>query len=109
VRSWTLNEIETPGGSVSPVVVHSGDAARAVLIRLEPGQELGEHQVKEDEFVVVLEGTVRAGGKDEQREAGPGTLLYFEPEERRIVSSKDGARLLLVLAPWPGEGHFRKS
>jgi hypothetical protein len=30
-----------------------------------------------------------------------------EPEERRAVSSRDGARLLLFLAPWPGPGHYR--
>jgi hypothetical protein len=31
----------------------------------------------------------------------------FEPDERRSVSSEAGARILLLLAPWPGEGHFR--
>ena len=39
--------------------------------------------------------------------ARAGTLLSFEPEERRAVSSAGGARLLLLLAPWPGEGHYR--
>jgi len=40
-------------------------------------------------------------------DAAPGTLFFFEPEERRAVSSADGARLLLFLAPWPGPGHYR--
>jgi hypothetical protein len=39
--------------------------------------------------------------------AGPGTLVRFEVKERRRVSSADGARLLLLLAPWPGAGHYR--
>jgi hypothetical protein len=34
-------------------------------------------------------------------------VFRFDPDERRSVSSKSGARLLLVLAPWPGAGHYR--
>ena len=34
-------------------------------------------------------------------EAGAGTLLTFEPDERHSVSTTDGARLLLLLAPCP--------
>ena len=42
--------------------------------------------------------------------APAGTLLHFEPDERHAVSAQNGgARLLLLLAPWPGEGHFRDS
>ena len=40
-------------------------------------------------------------------EAHPGMLFTFEPDERRTVSSPDGARILLFLAPWPGRGHYR--
>ena len=65
MQSWNLREIETPGGSISPVVLDSDDAARVVLIGLDPGQELGEHQVKEHALVLVVDGTVRveAGGE----------------------------------------------
>jgi hypothetical protein len=31
----------------------------------------------------------------------------FDPDERRSVSTDGGARILLLLAPWPGEGHYR--
>ncbi len=31
----------------------------------------------------------------------------FEPAERHAIASQDGARLLLLLAPWPGLGHYR--
>ena len=41
------------------------------------------------------------------RAVGPGTLFFFEPDERRTVSSERGARILLLLAPWPGAGHYR--
>jgi quercetin dioxygenase-like cupin family protein len=110
VQSWRLAEIETPGGTISPVVLHSDDdAARAVLIGLEPGQELGDHQVKEHAFLLVVEGTIRAETGGGTTEADAGTLFFFEPNERRAVSSPAGARVLLLLAPWPGEGHYRGS
>jgi quercetin dioxygenase-like cupin family protein len=107
VESWDLRTIETPGGSRSPVVLFSDEHARAVLIALEPGQELGDHEVKEHAFVIVLEGELQVESEGLFVDAGTGTLLSFEREERRTVSSAAGARLLLLLAPWPGEGHYR--
>ena len=107
MRSWNLREIETPGGSRSPVVLDSDEAARAVLIVLDPGQELGQHQVKEHAFVLVVDGSVRIEAGGETLEAPAGTLFTFEPDERRSVSTENGARILLFLAPWPGAGHYR--
>jgi quercetin dioxygenase-like cupin family protein len=108
VQSWNLMEIETPDGSRSPVVLHSVDGeARAVLIALDPGQELGDHQVKEAALIVVAHGNVRVTSGVERVEASAGTVFRFDPDERRAVSTDTGARLLLVLAPWPGAGHYR--
>ena len=107
MRSWRLREIETPSGSRSPVVLHSGGEGRAVLIGLDPGQELGDHQVKEHAFVVVVEGKARIKAGEDVLQADAGTLVAFEPDERRVVSTDTGAKLLLLLAPWPGEGHYR--
>ena len=108
MQSWNLLEIETPDGSRSPVVLHSADGqARAVLIGLEPGQELGDHQVKEAALLVVVQGNVRVAAGDDRVEASAGTVFHFEPDERHAVSTDTGARLLLVLAPWPGPGHYR--
>ena len=39
-------------------------------------------------------------------EAGPGTLVTFEPGERHSVGSEHGAQIILILSPWPGEGHY---
>ena len=39
--------------------------------------------------------------------ATAGTLLTFEPGETRRVRALTPARIVLLLAPWPGEGHFR--
>ena len=107
MQSWNLREIETPGGSRSPVVLRSDDAARALLISLEPGQALGDHQVKERALVAVVDGTVRVEAGGDTIEGGLGSCFYFDADERRSISSDGGARILLVLAPWPGEGHYR--
>ena len=40
---------------------------------------------------------------------GHGTMARFEPDERHALRSDDGARVLLLLAPWPGDGHYRGS
>jgi quercetin dioxygenase-like cupin family protein len=107
MRQWDLTTIETPGGTVSPVVLDSQEQGRAVLVGLEPGQELGEHQVKEHALLLVIGGRAQVESDGTSLDAGPGTLLSFEPDERRRVSSAEGARLLLLLAPWPGDGHYR--
>jgi redox-sensitive bicupin YhaK (pirin superfamily) len=105
VRSWQLNEIEMPDGTRSPVVLDSVDT-RAVLIGLHPGQELGEHQVRERAWVIVVDGEVEVDSADGTVTAPTGTLMEFDPTERRAVRSPEGARLLLLLAPWPGPGHY---
>jgi len=107
VQSWNLREIETPGGSRSPVVLRSDDAARAVLIALESGQALGDHQVKERALVLVLDGQVRVRAGGQAIEGEPGSFFSFDADERRSIATDSGARILLVLAPWPGEGHYR--
>ena len=74
---------------------------------LQPGQELGDHQVKEAALLVVVDGRVRIEAGDESIDAGVGTVFRFEPDERHSVAADGEARVLLVLAPWPGEGHYR--
>jgi quercetin dioxygenase-like cupin family protein len=107
VQSWNLREIEAPGGSRSPVVLRSDDSARAVFIALDPGQELGDHQVKECALVAVVDGSIRVQSGGETVEGGTGSFFSFDVDERRSIATDDGARILLVLAPWPGEGHYR--
>jgi redox-sensitive bicupin YhaK (pirin superfamily) len=108
VRVWKLNEIEMPDGTRSPVVLDSEDS-RAVLIGLHPGQELGDHQVRERAWVVVVDGEIEVDASDGTVSAPTGTLLEFDPTERRTLRSPGGARLLLLLSPWPGLGHYPDS
>lgn len=107
MQSWNLLDLETPGGTRSPIVLHSTDEARAVVIGLNPGQELGDHQVHEHAYLVIVEGRVQIEAGDETVEAAPGTFVRFERKERHRVSSAQGARVLMILAPWPAPGHYR--
>jgi redox-sensitive bicupin YhaK (pirin superfamily) len=85
-----------------PKILHSARGeARSILINLPAGEELGEHEVHERAYVVVIDGQVDLGGQ----EGGAGLAAVFNPKERHAVRALSDARLLLVLAPWPGDGH----
>ena len=102
MQHWTLEEIETPDGTRSPVVLQSRDGAeRVVLIELRAGEALGEHQVRESGVLVVVDGTVRVEAGDESFDAAAGEVFHFDPGERHSVTSESGGRVLLFLAPWP--------
>jgi quercetin dioxygenase-like cupin family protein len=77
------------------------------MIRLDAGQALGDHQVKERAWVTVVEGEVRVTADRREELFTVGALLTFDPNERHSLASEDGARILMLLAPWPGEGHYR--
>ena len=106
MQRWRLLDLDAPEGTRDPIVLHSDDGARAVLIVLSPGQSLGDHQVKENTWITVLEGEVEIAAANETVDARPGTLVHFVPNERHSLRSESGARVLLLLAPWPGEGHY---
>ena len=107
VQRWDLHHLDAPEGTRDPIVLHSDDGARAVLVVLQPGQSLGEHQVKENAWVTVLEGTLHVSADGDEIDVDAGTLLHFVPDERHALRSEGGARILMLLAPWPGEGHYR--
>ncbi|HEY7179279.1 MAG TPA: cupin domain-containing protein [Gaiella sp.] len=106
MQSWNLTQIEAPGGTIDPQVLTTDDGARAITIRLEAGQSLNDHQVRERAWVVVVEGEVEIRSGGEVVSGRVGTLVTFAPGERHAVSSETGARVLLLLAPWPGDGHY---
>ena len=107
MQRWDLLELDAPDGTRDPIVLHSDDAARAVLLVLRPGQALGDHQVKENAWVVVLDGEVEITVGSETAKCGAGTLTRFDADERHALASSRGARVLLMLSPWPGAGHYR--
>ena len=88
-----------------PQVLRSDDETRAIAIRLPAGEQLQEHQVHERTYVVVLDGEVSISQDGQTVSGGAGLLAHFGPNERRTIQATSDARLLLVLAPWPGQGH----
>jgi quercetin dioxygenase-like cupin family protein len=86
-------------------VLRSDPEARVIAMHLPAGEALQEHQVHERAWLVVADGEVEVeqGGRTET--GGPGYLAHFQAGERREVRAKTDARLVLILAPWPGEGH----
>lgn len=88
-----------------PAVLASHPEARAVVVELDAGELLEDHQVHERAWVVVIDGEAELSAGSAARRAGPGTLAVFAPRERHEVRALTATRLLLLLAPWPGDGH----
>ena len=107
MESWRLTEIPSPNGTRTPHVLSSEQgAARAVLIEFAPGQELGEHEVREHAWVSVVRGRVTITAGEDTVEGSAGTLVHLRPGERHALRSSQGARVLLLLAPWPAADHY---
>ncbi len=89
-----------------PQILASAEDARTIVLRLPAGEELQEHEVHERARLVVVEGEVDVSAPTgETVSAGPGHLFEFDPGERHTVAARSDARLLLILTPWPGDGH----
>lgn len=90
----------------APQILRSDDgAARVIAIDLPAGEELQEHEVHEHAYVFVASGEIEIREGGVARKAGAGALAHFEPHERHEVAAVQDSRILLILAPWPGEGH----
>ena len=103
MQFWDTSELEIEPHH--PKVLRSDDELRAIVIQLPEGEQLQEHQVHERAYVVVLDGAVAIERGEETVRGTAGTLVHFEPNERRTLTATRDARLLLILAPWPGVGH----
>jgi len=104
VQSWDINNVEVDPHK--PVVLDSESEGRAIVIQLPAGEQLQEHQVHERAWMLVTEGEVEISEADGGSvEGGSGMLTIFDPNERRRVTARSDARLLLLLSPWPGKGH----
>lgn len=89
-----------------PVVLASDEgAARAVAVHLPAGESMQEHQTHEYTWVTMIEGAADFTDGGETVSAGPGFVARFAPGERREITARTDSRLLLLLAPWPGDGH----
>lgn len=87
-------------GPQKPRVLFSHPECRVVIIDLQRGEELGNHQVRERAVLEVIAGRVSIDCAEETVECETGTLVTFDPGEQHAVRALTDARLLLVLAPW---------
>ena len=88
-----------------PEVLRSDDETRVIAINLPGGERLQEHQVHERAWLVVAAGEIEVEQGGQTVTGCPGFLAHFEPAERHEVRATSDARLILLLSPWPGDGH----
>jgi quercetin dioxygenase-like cupin family protein len=103
MESWHVSALDLEAHH--PQVLRSDAETRAIAILLPGGERLAEHQVHERTYLVVVDGEVAIEQEDGRVEGGAGLLAHFAPNERRTIRAVTDARIVLVLAPWPGEGH----
>lgn len=104
MQSWDLKAVEAEPRR--PQILASAEDARTIVLYLPAGEELQEHEVHERARVVVVDGEVDVTAHSEEAvAASTGHLFEFDPGERHTIAARSDARLLLILTPWPGDGH----
>lgn len=104
MNSWDIKALDLKPRL--PEILSSSDAARVIALDLAAGESLADHEVHERAWVVVLDGAVEiTTAAGERASGGAGLLVELAPGERHEVLASSKARLLLLLAPWPGSGH----
>jgi quercetin dioxygenase-like cupin family protein len=103
METWDIGSLDVEPRQ--PEVLRSDPEARVIAINLPAGEELQEHQVHERAWLMVAGGEVEIEQDGSTVSGGPGFLAHFDPKERHEVRASTDARVLLFLAPWPGEGH----
>jgi quercetin dioxygenase-like cupin family protein len=103
VQTWDTSSLDVEPHF--PKVLHSDDEGRAIVINLPAGEELQEHRVHERSWLFVVNGEIEFEGAGDNLKGGPGFLAHIDPGEANEVRAVSDSRLVMVLAPWPGEGH----
>lgn len=104
MKTWDIRGLDIEAHK--PAILSSSDAARVIALNLPAGEQLQEHVVHERAWLLVVEGRLEVvSGGGEPTAGGPGLLAEFDPKEPHEVTAVEDTRLLLFLAPWPGDGH----
>jgi quercetin dioxygenase-like cupin family protein len=101
--TWDVVELDVRPHQ--PEVLRSDDETRVIAIALPAGERLQEHQVHERAYLVVASGEIEVEQGGNTVGGGPGFLAHFEPNEPREVRATQDAIVILLLSPWPGQGH----
>lgn len=104
MQSWDLKTLDLKPRL--PEIISSSDAARAIVLDLAAGESLADHEVHERAWLMVVDGEIAVSSTVGGRvRGGVGLLVELAPGERHEVTAVTGARVLLLLTPWPGDGH----
>ena len=103
MRHWDLLTLDV--APHQPEVIQSDGEGRTIVLNLRAGERLQEHQTHERSWLLVVDGEVEVDSGSDSFSGGVGLLAVFDPAERREVRAVTDTRLLLLLGPWPGEGH----
>lgn len=103
MQTWDVRSLEVEPHS--PKVLHSNDEGRAIAINLPAGEKLQEHEVHERSWVFVADGEIELEGAGETVKGASGFLAHIDPKESNEIRAVTDTKLIMVLAPWPGEGH----
>jgi quercetin dioxygenase-like cupin family protein len=103
LESWDIRSLDIQPHS--PKILRTDAEARVIAIQLPSGEELQEHQTYERAYLLVADGEIEVDEGGQTQTGGPGYLAHFDPNQRRTVRATKDARLVLILGPWPGEGH----
>jgi quercetin dioxygenase-like cupin family protein len=104
MEHWDLRTLDVQPHQ--PKILHSSRGeSRSIAITLPAGERLQDHEVHERAHLVVVEGEIEVEGAGGTVGGGPGFMAIWDPHERHEVRATSDARVLLVLAPWPGDGH----
>ena len=101
--TWDIASLDVE--PFKPEILRSDDETRVIAINLPSGELLQDHQVHERAWLIVAAGEIEVTQGGESAAGGAGFLAHFEPNERHEVKATSDARLILLLSPWPGEGH----
>ena len=104
MEHWDLRTLDVQPHQ--PQILHSSRGeSRTIAIQLPAGERLQEHEVHERAWLVVAAGEVEIEQGGSTVSGGSGFVAHFDPKERHEVRATSDSRLVLILAPWPGEGH----
>lgn len=104
MRSWQVADLDLKPRL--PEIISSSDESRVLALDLAAGETLADHEVHERLWIVVVSGEIEVSNSGGISARGSGGLLVeLDPRERHEVRALAASRLLMLLTPWPGQGH----